>query len=176
MYLFGIFGSVATAKLTYYFNPVQVLKTTILISIPGIGLMYITDFWIGHVRISHPYLRFFRHTRHLQPYRQRIQRDETFRHDLHLPFSLLPRFQFLGIGHGYRIRQMGMAILFSRTYRFTAYSLSFRQTGRKSHAKKRGYLKINFRIRRYYTLFVAAPIHDQKEGSKQYPITHFEIF
>ena len=46
MYLFGIFGSVATAKLTYYFNPVQVLKTTILISIPGIGLMYITDFWI----------------------------------------------------------------------------------------------------------------------------------
>lgn len=46
MYLFGIFGSVATAKLTYYFDPVQVLKTTILISIPGIGLMYITNFWI----------------------------------------------------------------------------------------------------------------------------------
>lgn len=46
MYTFGVFGSLVTARLTRSFNHFSVLKTVILISIPGIFLLYVTNFWI----------------------------------------------------------------------------------------------------------------------------------
>ena len=137
MYLFGIFGSVATAKLTYYFNPVQVLKTTILISIPGIGLMYITDFWI--VTLGFAILTFDFFVIHVICNRI-VSEYNVMKRSVTISIYLLAYYlgsSFWGSATGIVFRQMGMAILFSRTYRFTAYSLSFRQTGRKSHAEKK---------------------------------------
>lgn len=46
MYTFGVFGSIATAGLTRIFNHFSVLKAVVLVSIPGILLLYVTNFWI----------------------------------------------------------------------------------------------------------------------------------
>lgn len=46
MYLFGVFGSVATAKLTGIFDRFRVLKGMILVSILGLSMLYINSFWM----------------------------------------------------------------------------------------------------------------------------------
>lgn len=46
MYTFGVFGSIATAKLDSLFNNFSVLQVIVLISIPGLLLLYIPNFWI----------------------------------------------------------------------------------------------------------------------------------
>lgn len=46
MYIFGVFGSIATAWFTRRFNHFRVLKTMLLISAGGILLLYITNFCV----------------------------------------------------------------------------------------------------------------------------------
>ena len=46
MYLFGVFGSIATAKLTALYNHFKILKTIIALSVAGLLLLYINNFWI----------------------------------------------------------------------------------------------------------------------------------
>ena len=46
MYLFGIFGSIATAKLTALYNHFKILKTIIALSVAGLLLLYINNFWL----------------------------------------------------------------------------------------------------------------------------------
>lgn len=46
MYIFGMFGSVATVRLTRRRTPFNVLKRMLLISAAAIPLLYISDFWI----------------------------------------------------------------------------------------------------------------------------------
>lgn len=46
MYIFGVFGSIATAGLTRKFSPFTVLKSILLISAASILLLYFTNFWI----------------------------------------------------------------------------------------------------------------------------------
>lgn len=45
MYIFGVFGSIATAGLTRNFSPFTVLKSILLISAGSILLLYFTNFW-----------------------------------------------------------------------------------------------------------------------------------
>lgn len=46
MYTFGVFGSLATAKLESIFNHFTVLRVIVLISIPALLLLYFPNFWI----------------------------------------------------------------------------------------------------------------------------------
>ena len=46
MYTFGVFGSLATAKLDSMFNHFSVLRAIVLISVPALLLLYIPNFWI----------------------------------------------------------------------------------------------------------------------------------
>ena len=46
MYLFGVFGSIATAKLTALYNHFKILKTIIALSVAGLLLLYINNFWL----------------------------------------------------------------------------------------------------------------------------------
>ena len=46
MYLFGVFGSIATAKLTALYNHFKILKTIIVLSVAGLLLLYINNFWL----------------------------------------------------------------------------------------------------------------------------------
>lgn len=46
MYIFGVFGSVATAKLTARFNHFKIQKTIVLLSVVALLLLYVNNFWI----------------------------------------------------------------------------------------------------------------------------------
>ena len=46
MYLFGVFGSIATAKLTALYNHFKILKAIIALSVAGLLLLYINNFWL----------------------------------------------------------------------------------------------------------------------------------
>lgn len=46
MYIFGVFGSIATAWLTRFFDHYKVLKNMLFIAVAGILLLYITNFWV----------------------------------------------------------------------------------------------------------------------------------
>ena len=46
MYTFGVFGSLATAKLDSLFNHFSVLQAIVLISVPALLLLYVPNFWI----------------------------------------------------------------------------------------------------------------------------------
>ena len=46
MYTFGVFGSLATAKLDSMFNHFSVLRVIILISVPALLALYLPNFWV----------------------------------------------------------------------------------------------------------------------------------
>ena len=46
MYTFGVFGSLATAKLDSMFNHFSVLRVIILISVPALLVLYLPNFWV----------------------------------------------------------------------------------------------------------------------------------
>ena len=46
MYIFGVFGSIATAWLSQRYNHYKLLKTMLLVSAGSIPMLYITHFWI----------------------------------------------------------------------------------------------------------------------------------
>lgn len=52
MYIFGVFGSIATAWLTRHFNQFKVLKSMILIACIGILLLYVPDFGVVIVGLA----------------------------------------------------------------------------------------------------------------------------
>lgn len=59
MYIFGVFGSIATARLTYIFNPFSVLKAMLLIAAAGTLLLYIPHFGIVTVGLAAFTFNFF---------------------------------------------------------------------------------------------------------------------
>ena len=46
MYIFGVFGSTATAKLTARYNHFKIQKTIVLSSVAALLLLYVNNFWI----------------------------------------------------------------------------------------------------------------------------------
>ncbi len=46
MYIFGVFGSIATAKLTARYNHFKIQKTIVLSSVAALLLLYVNNFWI----------------------------------------------------------------------------------------------------------------------------------